>query len=239
MFAIDKKTKNTRKYMKLNKINQKGIAHLLAITGVIVLTALAGTYFLVASHADTPSVATPKSEPVASAASKRFSCPGKMKPVSATPKEFMDSNNPLSKSAWTSLNSTGYGIICVKSSAGHKVSYTPNNRTITHIATCDNNKQFAFDSNNRDGTGYDKADWVVQTYSYGKKTTLYCVAPGDLRSSHQQGLFGHTYVMVHVVDLSKGCNAKEKKFGGCSYNWFFSYAGSRDVYKTNKTYTVN
>lgn len=231
--------------MKLKSLNNTGIAHLIALVAVVVITAAVGTFLLVSSKAATPTAA--ENAPVASAASKKFNCPSNVpKPVNASTKDFMQ-GGALNDDAWNALNKTGYGIICVKNPQGRKSAKTVNKNTITAIRSCENGKVFAFDRKNPDGTGYDESPWVVQTTSfkgnkkYGKKVTLYCINAKSMYSNDSTGFAGqgHTYAWVPMVDLYKGCPAKEKKYTACTNNWFFTYAGSGDSFKAPGRYYAN
>lgn len=233
----------------MKKLNQKGIAHLLAITAVVVGVAAVGTYFLVSSNANSlssePTVPTLGVESssttgaVASTASRRpFNCPGKAKPVSITTKDVI-AQGKIYKTASEAASKYGYYIVCVNKTAGRKVTYFANNKTISSVSWCVPEKEFAFDLNNPDGKGYDAngTKWFAQTKSFGKKITIYCIDRSKMGKTDRSASDYHQYKWQPIVDLSKGCNSKERRYGGCAKGWFFSYAGSSDEYRSSDTWT--
>ncbi len=242
----------------LNRLGQKGIAHLFALTAIIVGVAAVGTYFLVASHADPMSKTSTISVPlqresgsnqggaVARTSSVRpFYCGSKAKPVNVKVSDFTD-QDPYGKlliNARESLHSTGYAIVCMYPTGGRKLAYTPNKNTITGYKTCPSGRQFAFDLRNPDGDGYDESPWVVKTKSFRKKTplTLYCIQNSKMGDEDKTGALGlgHTYKWQPIVDLSKGCNSKERRYANCKKGWFFSYSLGGDVYKESGTRRAN
>lgn len=211
-------------------MNTKGISHLLVPIIVVISAALAGTFMLVSSKAD--------SVPVASVASA--GCPGRSKMVNAKPEDFFSKK-------YRDAAIQGNGLMCVNKTRGREVVSGPNNNTIVDYYKCSSGHVFAYDKRNTDGTGF-KVRWKLQSFNGAEdeghvKKTYYCIKKTDLYVSrihsgedldHAKGAWytsadKHIYKFWPAFSEQEACSGAKLKFTGCKQNYFFSYYGGGDI----------
>lgn len=216
----------------MKKLDYRGVSHLIVPLMVVLVVAVAGTFMLVSSHADSVS------DPVATTAKTK--CKSGRTLVNALPKDFIGG-------AYKSAAKRGHGLICVKSIDGRERVSAPNLNTISAMHKCPGSSTFAYDSRNPDGTGYRKARWKVRSHFGGQEgglKTYYCIKKKDLFKS--LSTLGHSsstdqynkdvwktgdwhgYHFFPAYDLQKGCNADAAKHTGCRASYFFSYYFTKD-----------
>lgn len=204
------------KLLNTKALNSRGLAHYVMPLIVVVLVAVGGTFMLVASHADSSG------------------CPKGYKMVNATPAEFSDSTRTYK-----------HPFVCVPKSSNRPRVIGANSKTIQDFFYCNPDSTFAFDKNNKNGTGY-HSPWQFQAYfggtSYSQKT-YYCIktdhlymdraqdgtkiGPLRIKNNLTSGIPGHKYNFNPAFDLRNGCTAHQRERTNCNPHLIFIYNGDR------------
>lgn len=224
----------------MKKLNDLGSLHFITPILIVVVVALAGSFMLVASHADSPT-----SPVIASSASKK--CKSRYKLVNAKPTDYISGR-------YKSKAIRGNGLLCLKNADGREVVSAPNTNTIRDYFKCSGNTVFAADDTNPDGTGY-VVRWKVKSWHGDKETkidgkntifyerTYYCIKQKELYAARAANgaeihdatsymyLHGdfHNYKFYPAFKKNAPCAGDKYRYTGCKQNYFFSYYGDTNI----------
>ncbi len=182
------------KKIKLFKLNQSGVAHLLyPILGLAVVAVIAGAGFYVyqqnKSGAGSLLDAVPKNN-VNGAVPIKNKCPKGMTIVTARPSNFARASDILGfrNRGWPmyerdlkyqGLAASGMGTMCLKRSIAKADGYAYLKiSTIKRVLVCPKNTFFAYDKNKEKGTGADGGNKWAYKDRWGR--TYYCVPIQDI-----------------------------------------------------------